>query len=127
MGLGCSINVLSNVSQMPRGVESFAIGKQNPVEVRRVVPHVRASRRPVRGPLSPPTEGTHFVPTYAEICPNRASGLPPNQPAIDRDDRSGHIIGQVSSKELDRNPRPSRAAEGRPVRPDPGCSECCLE
>src|SRR5262244_2244980 len=27
--------------------------------------------------------------------------LPPNQPAIDRDDRSGHIIGQVGSKELD--------------------------
>jgi len=27
----------------------------------------RASRRPVREPLSPPTEGTHFVPTYAEI------------------------------------------------------------
>ena len=27
--------------------------------------------------------------------------LPPNQPAIDRDDRAGHIIGQVGSKELD--------------------------
>src|SRR6516165_9526763 len=26
--------------------------------------------------------------------------LPPNQPAIDRDDRTGHIIGQVGSKEL---------------------------
>src|SRR5215813_2311805 len=37
-------------------------------------------------------------------CPrsNRLKAdLPPNQPAIDRDDRSGHIIGQVGSKELD--------------------------
>jgi len=34
---------------VPRAVESFAIGK------------------PVREPLSPPTEGTHFVPTYTEI------------------------------------------------------------
>jgi len=24
-------------------------------------------RRPVREPLSPPTDGTHFVPPYAEI------------------------------------------------------------
>ena len=39
--LGCSTNVLSNVSQLPRGVESFAIGKQNRVRARRVVPHVR--------------------------------------------------------------------------------------
>jgi|SRR6516165_724243 len=65
--LGCSTNVLSNVSQMPRGVESFAIGKRNRDRVRRVVPRGGASRRPARELLSPPTEGTHFVPTYGEI------------------------------------------------------------
>ena len=55
---------------MPRGVESFAIGKQNRVRVRHVVPHVHQRScipPPVREPLSPPTEGTHFVPTYADI------------------------------------------------------------
>ena len=67
MALGCSTNVPSNVSQMPRGLESVAIGKQNRVRVRRVVPRGGASRRPARELLSPPTEGTHFVPTYGEI------------------------------------------------------------
>jgi len=52
---------------MPRGVESFAIGKRNRDRVRRVVPRGGASRRPARELLSPPTEGTHFVPTYGEI------------------------------------------------------------
>jgi len=90
---------------MPRVVESFAIGKQNPVRVRRVVPHV-CQRSCIPPPGARAAVATHRGDAFrTDLCRDRVligrADLPPNQPAIDRDDRSRHIIGQVGSKELD--------------------------
>jgi hypothetical protein len=77
--LGCSTNVLSNVSQMPRGVESLPsankTGFGRDAWCRMFVSGRASRRRSVREPLSPPIEGHISYRPMPRSSPNRARGF----------------------------------------------------